>query len=263
MEVLVVTDAHDEGARALAARFPFARIIEISQSLSVPAQRSLGIRAARGDIIVLTEDHCTPAADWAERILETEASDEAAVGGRVENSCQSSLLDWAVYFCEYGPYYRPAAGVAQQLSGNNVAYKRWALEKCRDLLERGAWETDIHRRLQGYGFRLRALPTMVVYYKNQFRFGRFLRQRFQYGRCFAGTRIRAAESQLERVGYIAGSPLLPLLLTARMARQAWHNKYYAWKFLSAFPLVLLFTISWSLGEWCGYLFGPGMSCDQT
>src|SRR5690349_3117993 len=89
MEVLVGTDAHDEGARALAARFPFARIIEISRSLSVPAQRSLGIRAARGDIIVLTEDHCTPAADWAERILETEASDEAAVGGRVENSRQS------------------------------------------------------------------------------------------------------------------------------------------------------------------------------
>jgi hypothetical protein len=44
-----------------------------------------------------------------------------------------------------------------------------------------------------------------------------------------------------------------------MARRILQKKRHRKEFVRALPLVALFTISWALGEFVGYLWGPGTS----
>src|SRR5216684_2696057 len=121
-----------------------AEIIVVEDPRSIPALRAIGIRKAKGDIVVTTEDHCVFEPGWYDRIIEAHGTtSHAAIGGAVENGSRDRLVDWAAYICEYGKFMLPfEAGSVTDLPGPNVSYKREVLEKvCGDLLdERHAWE---------------------------------------------------------------------------------------------------------------------------
>jgi hypothetical protein len=55
--------------------------------------------------------------------------------------------------------------------------------------------------------------------------------------------------------FAAATPILPLLLTHRVARSA-HRKGLARRFWRSVMYVVLFNAAWSAGEACGYLLGP-------
>jgi hypothetical protein len=51
------------------------------------------------------------------------------------------------------------------------------------------------------------------------------------------------------------SPILPLVLTLRLASTARARRIYFGKFLTALPLIIVLLASWSLGEGVGYIAG--------
>src|SRR5689334_13925683 len=63
--------------------------------------RAFGIRNSRGAIVALTEDHCVPAADWCQTILNQHQSKHAAIGGAVDKQQPDTALNWAFYFADY------------------------------------------------------------------------------------------------------------------------------------------------------------------
>jgi len=72
---------------------------------------------------------------------------------------------------------------------------------------------------------------------------------------FAAERLQALRSWLRALEVIAAlSPLLPLVLTARTARQAF-SKGRGGRFVRALPWVLALNVAWSAGEAAGYAFG--------
>jgi hypothetical protein len=105
------------------------------------------------------------------------------------------------------------------------------------------------------GAQLLLTPSIVVHHKRSFGVFDFLIQRFQHGRRFGGWRASRL-SGIKRVLFVALSPAIPFVLKFRMARQVVAKHRHLSKFFVSFPLIAMFTLSWTLGELTGYLFGP-------
>jgi len=147
-----------------------------------------------------------------------------------------------------------------ELPGNNVAFKRAALNKGTQFVEQGFWKTYWCRALQQEGVQLRSVPSMVVYDRKSYRLFPFLIRRYHHGRCFAGMRITHV-APFMRPLYLLGTPVLPLLFMRRIAGPIMKKRRYLPQFILSLPISILAVISWSWGEFCGYLAGPGRSCE--
>lgn len=262
-EVLVADCVGPEVVSYVESEHPEVRLIAFSEPKSVPALRAAGILAAEGEIVAITEDHCIPEPDWYRAMVESHRRHpQPAVGGAVDNAATERLVDWAVYFCEYSSFMSPLpAGPAPDLPGPNVSYKRGALEAMDDLIRDGYWETFLHWRLQELGHELVLDPEVRVLHKKHFRFGDFFRERFHYGRAFAGNRNRFVSAP-RRWLYFALAPLLPPLLLLRIGRRVWRRRRPLGPFVRALPMIGAFMVAWAAGEWVGYALGPGESSLQ-
>ncbi len=225
------------------------KLIHFSERRSVPEMRWAALRATDRELVAVVESRCIPAPDWLNQLAEAHAkySSAAGIGGTVSATPGSRLAD-GHYFCEYGHFAPPVeCGPSPDVSGANLSYKRVFLERERDLLDAGCWETLIHLRWRDRGIPLALCPAEVRFV-NAMALTTILRQRFDYGRNYAASR------RGPKLLFAAASPILPFLLTFRLARSA-KGKGLTQRFRRALGYVLLFNAAWSAGEAFGYLFG--------
>jgi GT2 family glycosyltransferase len=258
-EVIVAHSSNDGTSENIRRNFPWVKLLSFPKRLSIPELRSAAMSCATGDIITVTEDHCIPRKDWYQNILKAHESPYGAVGGAVVNGSVDRLVDWAVYFCEYCQAMPPiSCGEVSALTGNNVSYKREALQKIATFPRKSYWDFFLHLELKRAGVNFLSDPNIVVFHHKRFGLLYFLSQRFHYSRSFAGMRNRTS-SIPRRTFYVITSPLLPLILlsrvTAEVIRKGRHMKEFAW----SLPLLLVFTLSYACGELAGYVFGGGES----
>jgi len=263
-ECLVPYDQRLPGAAELARRFPWAEFIDARTAVESDRfgsssrehhdiLRAIGLNQARGRIVALLEDHGTPSREWIAAMSESHREAAAAVGGAVENGV-NRLLNWAVYYCDFGRYQNPVPeGPAEFLSDSNVSYKRDALQSVKHLWVDAFHETSVNWELQRGGHILRLNPRMVVYQtRKTLRLLPALYERYVWGRSFAAT--RAAEvSTTRRVTLAALSFLLPFVLTARIVLLGLRKRRHLDKLFLALPLIFLLEGIWSVGEFIGYL----------
>jgi len=115
-------------------------------------------------------------------------------------------------------------------------------------------DTEFHWRLGQKGFRLRFVPAIQVNHYNIERLGQFLKHEFHHGRSFA--RVRSGRQDFTRARrylYILFSALIPLKLLLKRVEYNLKNKIYLHHFIKSMPLVLIGLISWSIGEFVGYI----------
>ncbi len=241
-------------------QFTSVKFLRFERRLTIPELRREAMRSAGGEIFLLTEARVVPSKDWAALLVKAHTTHPKApaVGGPLDSNPRSSF-DAAVFFCEYGLHMAPAPdGEASQLSGANLSYKRWAIERCQDLVEAGAWEPFIHQRLSEQGGSLVRVGKAVAFYHNSLSAAQFARQRFHYGRWYAAARAARATRLLRA----ASCPVVPLVLTLRLSRLA-ATRGRLRRFLWALPWILPFQTIWAAGEFCGYLLGKGESDRQV
>lgn len=273
-ECIVPFDDRLDGVEQLAERFGWVRFVDARAKVDSKLfgdfsrehhdiLRAIGLNQATGKIVALLEDHAAPSPGWCRAMLEAHRGAEAAIGGAVENGVDR-LLNWAVYLCDFGRYQNPVpAGPAEFLSDSNTSYKRQALEQVRDQWQQAFHETAVNWALRKRGESLRLDPGMVVY---QSRYGLSLapalRERFVWGRSFAGT--RAKDMSLAQRGVFCGlSFLLPAVLTLRIVRLALNKRRHLNRIIPALPLVGLLQIFWAIGELAGYATGRTGGPNQT
>ncbi len=262
---VVVADCSSEDVRLrLDHRFPQVRFLHFDRRLTIPELRREALRLTHGEVVAMTEGRMVPSRGWTGALLESHSrqANAPAVGGPIDYD-GASAFDTAVFFCEYGLHMPPTGDVpAGLLSGGNLSYKRWALEMCSDLIEAGAWEPVVNERLRQQGHELYRAGDAVVQYRNSLSAGEFLRQRFHYGRWYAHVRGEAA-GWTRRLMYAGFCPLLPFLLTLRLARMVFGRRRHRVEFVRALPWIIFCQSVWSVGEFCGYLFGKGSSDRQV
>ena len=258
-EIIVVEASEDDTARLIGAEYPGVNLIPVTDRRSVPALRAIGIRKAKGDIVVTTKDHCVFDPDWYDRIIEAHSTtSHAAIGGAIENGSRDRLVDWAAYICEYSKFMLPfEARPEVDLPGPNVSYRRDLLERvCGELLDQGAWENLLLARLADRNLTLWLTPSLVVYHAKTFEFWDFLAQRYYFGRSFAAMRFAAAPART-RLFYSIVAPFLPSLFLWRYARNVVGKRRFFREFLKASPLLVIYACAWSFGEFLGYTMGDG------
>jgi hypothetical protein len=150
-------------------------------------RRSRGLAAARGELVAILEDRSRPVPEWAAIADRLHAAAPAVIGGAIANGIDR-MLNWAVYFCDFGRYEPPIApGPAPWVSDVNVVYKRRALEATRELWAERYHETTVHWALLRAGETLYLSPEPLVHqHRAGLRLGELLRERFHWGRLFAG-----------------------------------------------------------------------------
>jgi hypothetical protein len=224
--------------------------------------RAIGVAAAQGDIIAVTEDHVRPDPDWSARILEAHQNGYAAVGGAIENSTDH-LLNWATYFADLGRYHNPLpAGESGYASVVNVSYKREALKSIRAVWNERFSETAVHAALLASGEKLALSGAIIVrQYRDDVQFGSSLRDFFIWGRSYGSTRSRLAGTA-RRLMYVCLSPLIPAVLLLRSARDVFRKRRLVAAWLKSLPIALLLTLAWSAGELMGYVAGEASLLQQ-
>lgn len=268
LEIVVPYDDPCADVVGLGERFPDVRFVRAEGLDTAAARRgasrehhdtlrTIGLRAARGSVIALTEDHAHVAPTWCAEMKSALARfpKAAAVGGAVECDGESAL-NRAVWFCDFGRYQNPLPeGPSEFVSDSNVAYRREALERLA-----GAWaadyhETALHWAMISAGYELCTTPRVVVWQRRGgLRLRDALRERFVWAKSFAGTRSRLV-GPARRAIYAALSPLLPFVMTARTARITFSRGAQTARLLRVLPHVFLLQVVWAAGEFAGYVTG--------
>lgn len=218
------------------------------------------VRMASGDVVALTEDHCTARPGWVAAILRAHAEypKAAAIGGAIENGAEGrGPLRWASHLMTQGSHMAPLAnGPSRRIANEaNVSFKRWALadfEKhplgfmtighTRALADHGELLVNDDRIVVDHHESLGPRATAVIH--------------FDDGRTVAGFRRRHMRSgDWLR---LAGTPLLPLYRTGRVVRNA-IVKGHGRRLLTALPWLVVLEYCHAIGEAIGYLRGAGRS----
>lgn len=215
------------------------------------------VTTARGDVILLTEDHCVPDSEWVGSLTRTIQRNGSAVGGAVDPFEPETMtaFDWALYYVDFYRYQTPlTAGIADALSECNVAYRRHDLESLDEPWRTSFHETRIHIALTKQGSPLWIEPRACVRAGRRLHRGDALRERCSFGRYYAYRRFDPSHIGA-RLWRSLASPLVPLLLIGRMARTAVRDHRTARRFLRSLPDLSALVLAWCIGEGLGYLTG--------
>jgi glycosyltransferase involved in cell wall biosynthesis len=260
-EVVVASNFDCQAIEDLLHSLPCVKLFVFPSDTTVPELRTFGIEKARGDIVALLEDHSIVDQRWAEQIQKAHKLPYSIIGGPVENA-SGGILNWAVYFYDYGKYMLPdRARVVESLSGNNVSYKSDVLKRVRDKYREGLHETFIHQELQRRGYDLYLIPSAIVYHTKNYALRASVIESYHHGRLFAARRV-CEVGFAERAVRAAMSFALPVLLTLRIVARTLRKARHVRELILAAPCILLLMTAWAYGECRGYLGGEGASAGQ-
>lgn len=216
-EVIVVDDGGTVALDGMVARYAGIRLLR-QENRGPAVARNAGIAAARGEVIVLTDDDCRPEPGWlaafARAVAETPG---AGLGGEVKPAPENGICgDASQVLVSY--LYNYTDSTMPFFCTNNVAFPR------RLLLEIGGFDEtfplaaaedrDIGGRWNTR-YPLRHVPEAAVLHHQNLDFQGFLRQHFRYGRgAFQFHARRTARGD-------AGVRVAPVLFYWRMLRFPW------------------------------------------
>jgi hypothetical protein len=252
-EVLAVDGSRDGSGVAVPSHPPF-RKIQARAGSNAALLRAQGVASAAGEVVALLEPWTLPSTEWATELLSghRKSPSDSVIGGPVVYDGPDRAWAWAEFLFEYGAFLPPLAGEVEELAVNNVSYRGDLLRRVRASWENGFWKHFLHGELRRSGVRFRAMPGAIVRHARVVPFSRFLRERIDHGRAYAARRGGPHARALL-------APLLPVLLTSRLARRLADKPAALPLLLRAFPELLLAQGAWSLGEALGHLAGDGGS----
>lgn len=191
-EMIVVADGSSDNSAAIARQYG-ARVIEVENG-GLSRARNIGMRHARGSIVVYIDDDAYPDPQWLRYIAWTFMnSDVVAVGGPNLPPPEDGLIARCVAQAPGGPNHVLLTDrIAEHIPGCNMAIRRSALEAIGGFDEQfriAGDDVDVCWRLQERGGTIGFHPAAMVWHHRRNTVRGYLRQQTNYGR---------AEAMLER-----------------------------------------------------------------
>jgi hypothetical protein len=213
------------------------------------------LNECRGDLILVTKDHCIPAPDWIHRMVDAQAPGRAVVGGRVEPPADASSVSWAFYFIDFYRYTAPIDdGWQSSLTVCNVSYLRERLVSIREVWQDVFVETAVNDALAARFGRLWIESSSEVTLHRRLTLGDAISERYRFGRLFGYSRL--ADTNLgTRLLYVVFTPALPLVLLSRLTSSAMRSQRHTRALMRAWLPLTLMVFARSIGEWIGYVTG--------
>jgi hypothetical protein len=258
-EFLFIIAGDRPSEQAAAGDLPVdVRIAHRPAGTLTPVLWGAGLEAARGPIVAFTTDQLRPAPGWAQTLLRAVATGAVGAGGPIALDPQADAATAAAWFLRYsafGPEVWPHSRLAQDVPGDNAAYRRDAVLRHADLVREGFWEVEFHRRFAIDKLELRMEPGAAATLVGPVPFGNLLRQRFIHGRVFGRARVeRHGETRLR---LLLAMPFVPIVLVARSWKRARATPSLRAPFWGALPWLAGLATAWAAGEGAGALGAGG------
>lgn len=222
-----------------------------------------GIRRAQAPLVVLTEDHSFPEANWAQTLIAAHRQPWAAVGPKVINGNPENMVSWADFYASYSEWTEPvSSGTMRHLPGHNSSYKRDILlafgERLDDLIQA---ESVLHRHLKSGGYELWLAADTCTAHSNFTARTPWFKAQYHAGRQFAAT-WALTWSWPRRLLFTVSSPGIPWLRLWRIRKRIRLAQTTGF-FLRLLPLLLTGLLLNGLGQMAGYAAGAGNSAQKV
>lgn len=180
-EIFVIDDAStDNTVSMVQSHFPLVSLLQQHKNRGPATARNLGIKAAKGSIIVFTDDDCIPPINWLETLQTGFHRHPNAVGvsgfqaptqemiqkniyARAENVKRLHKWGESALREQFGGYEVPGFGT------NNAAYKRSILMEINGFDESfpvaAGEDADLKLRITQEGYRLLYVPLQVEHHR--------------------------------------------------------------------------------------------------
>ena len=255
-EIIVVDSSQDSTSKIILQKFPNISHYSFSERKYPGDARNFGVTKANGQIFAFTDSDCIVDQDWIEKIIEAHKNPSPLIGGIIDNGNPESYVGWGHYFSEFSQWMpQTTPGNIEEVPAGCLSIKRWAFKKYGPFPE-GTYSEDtlFNWRLSESQEKPLFIPGIKVRHINQANFFKLLKKQAIHGKFFAIVRISTKNfSVFRRSVFVIFSPLLPFVLFYRICKRMTQNKTYAKQFIIASPIVFFSLISWSWGEFCGYL----------
>jgi hypothetical protein len=235
------------------ADLPMPTTLLTAPSSLVPVLWGHGIAAARGRVVALTTTQFRVREGWARALLAGfDSKGVAGVGGRIALTANAGLLDRAVFLTRYSEHMSSdATDTPCDIAGDNAAYLReTVLEVCPDVAA-GFWEVDVHRLMRAAGGRIGHAPGAVAEFAPALSLRETLINRFVHGSHFGAYRVRALRWPRWRA--VAVTPLVPVVLLARILRRMRRAEQPLSSAVILLPAIGPLLVAWAAGEARGAL----------
>lgn len=147
--------------------------------VSIPHQRNVGVREAKGEVIVFTDAGCRPRSGWLRQLVDPLVRQEQVTAGVTVATSGDGLYELPACQGQDPVYLKEAATI-------NLAFHRVAFEAVSGFDEGFAYGSDVDFcwRLADVGYRIRQVPEAVVEH-NYGTWRRQLRRSYVYGKARA------------------------------------------------------------------------------
>ena len=256
IELVIVLPASAQGGvpREELHAFGHTQVVAVDSMEDLATARVAGIRAASAPIVFIGETHTYPEEGWAEALLAPFDERWTAVVPAIGNANPTTAASWAAYLFDYarwGP--SRSAGEMSDPLVHNTAYRRSALLALGDRLPDAL---DPHQEvmwplLWESGHRALFAPAARISHVNVGRPGWLLQEKFCSG-VLLGMGRSHRWPLWRRLVYLLASPLIPIVLLARVARDA-RPPVPARLPAGTIPALVLCALAKTFGEVVGYL----------
>ena len=261
---LVIVDLAGETAPPFATPPGFPVVyVTLPVTTTVSRARVQGVQRASAGAVAFIENHCIPASNWAEALIQAHKEPWAVVG-YAYRPANSMYLSRAGLMTEYGNWQAPIlSGKYRQIACNNISYKRDILLQQGDQLEVLLTpDFVLHEKLSREGIPLYLEGRAIVSHHELQTLPMIMQANHEYARLLAFRRARQW-GILRRTLYILGSPLgTPIIRLLRLAASLANRRSLWSNFLTSLPVVALVYFWSALGESLGYLLGPGYTAER-
>ena len=221
--------------------------------------RRLGFAVADAPTVAFTEDSCRLELGWARTWVAAFARPEiVAATGPVGLDPNRSIVDRAVFLCEYAPFLRAGfPSNASRLAGNNFAARAEILAvNGHDLHEFEVYDQGIER-----GGRIAGIHSSLAVHVRRSTAREAIRDRLRFG--FGYGRLRASSSRSERFAYVVLGPWIVASQVVRLFVTLIRKQCLQKLTPGVAVVTVLLLTAWSVGEWLGWVLGPSRRPSRT
>lgn len=260
-EVIVVDSSSDGTDQLIRQSFPSIMLYHFHERKYLDEAKNIGVSHATGDIVAFIDGDCIADPNRLENIIAAHKDGYEIVGGAVLNNPDNSLVGWAYYFVEFSRWMpRPAGRVVSILAGGHTSYSRAIFhQRSFSTSQSGTkfcGDTIFHAGLRHSGKQLYFCPSIIGYHLYPGTSRQFLLHVIQHGFDSGKALVQSrAFSPFLMIVLILLGPFLPLMKVWLIVWRTLRNGTMIKELFAVFPLVVLGSTCWMVGEWVGYVRG--------
>ncbi|HWO06229.1 MAG TPA: glycosyltransferase, partial [Methylomirabilota bacterium] len=239
------------------------QLVTVAPTAGLAGARAIGIRAATAPVVFIGETHTYPQPEWAAALLDAFEGPWATVVPAITNANPNGPVSWAAYVSDYGRWGegRPQGEIPEALI-YNAAYRRQVLLDLGDGLEAAldTYSEALWPALHRAGHRAYFAPGARIAHLNVGRLGPYVHEKLLAG--FILGSLRAARwPWRRRLLYVLASPLIALVLAARLREPARRIGRLHPLPLATVPLIVAGAVLRAVGEAIAYAGAAPASAD--